>query len=149
MAGQGSFSAAVDAWTRATRARMDAVRKEAVQRTIEVMQTPVAKGGNLPVDTGYMRSSLLVSIGDALPPLTDKPEGGGSFTYNGGQAALTIARSQIEDTITAAYGAKYAPHQEYGSRGRPGRRFVALAAQQWPRIVEETIRDAKAAVASR
>lgn len=146
---QGSFSAAVDAWTRATRERMEAVRKEAIQRTIEVMQTPRAKGGALRVDTGFLRASLMAAVGSANFAVRDRPDGDASYNWNASQVTLVIAQAQLEQPIEVVYTAAYARAREYGARGQPGDRWVALAAQQWPRIVEETIRDAKAAVASR
>ncbi len=141
---QGSFSAAVSAFVKETKARQEAVFKESVQRVVEVMQTPVAKGGNMPIDTGFLRASLLAVIGDQLPVTRDAPAAGGRFEYTGDQVNLVIATADLNDTITVAYTANYARHVEYGARGRPGRRFVFLAAQQWPRIVEEVAREAQA-----
>ena len=108
------------------------------------MQTPVARGGNLPVDTGFLRASLRVTLGDTLAPATAKPDGPGVFTYDPSTVQLTLIASKPADVITAAYGANYARFQEYGARGRPGRRFVALAAQQWPAIVAQVAAEAKA-----
>jgi hypothetical protein len=140
---QGRFAAQVEAWVKRTKARQEAVFREAAQRTIEIMQTPVALGGNLPVDTGFLRASLMaVPGGRGLPPLRDRPEG--QHTYDAGQVSLVIAQTPIETGVSAVYVASYARFQEYGSRGRAGRRFVGLAAQQWPRIVQEVVRDAKA-----
>jgi hypothetical protein len=141
---QGKFSAQVSAWVRETKERQLAVRNEAVQRVLEVAQTPVARGGNMPVDSGFLRASLMAAIGNANFSLTDKPDGEGSYSFDMGQVALIIASASITDTITAAYTANYARHQEYGARGRAGRRFVGLAAQQWPRIVEEVAKEAQA-----
>jgi hypothetical protein len=141
---QGSFSAAVSEWVRETKARQEAVFKESAQRVVEVMQTPVSQGGNLPVATGFLRASLTAILGAGLPIARDNPVDGGSFSYTGEQINLVIASADIGDTITIAYAANYAVHVEYGARGRPARRFVALAAQQWPRIVEEVTLEAKA-----
>lgn len=142
---QGRFAAQVEAWAKKTKARQEAVFREAAQRTIEIMQTPVAMGGNLPVDTGFLRASLMaIPRGRPLPLLRDKPEGDGQHSYDAGQISLVIAQTPIETGVTAVYVANYARFQEYGSRGRAGRRFVGLAAQQWPRIVREVVRDAKA-----
>jgi len=108
------------------------------------MQTPVAKGGNIPVDTGFLRASLTAVIGDQMPASRAAPPDGGAFAFVGDQVNLVIATADLNDTITVAYTANYARHVEYGARGRPGRRFVFLAAQQWPRIVEEVAREAQA-----
>ena len=127
-----------------TKARQEAVFKESAQRVVEVMQTPVSQGGNLPVDTGFLRASLTGILGGGLPIARDNPTGGGSFSYTGEQINLVIASADIGDTITVAYVARYAVHVEYGAQGRPARRFVALAAQQWPSIVQDVTLEAKA-----
>jgi hypothetical protein len=140
---QGSFSAAVSEWVRKTEARQEAVFRASVQRVVEVMQTPVARGGNLPVDTGFLRASLLAVIGDQMPPARSAPPDGGAFTFAADQVNLVIASADLTNTITVAYTANYARYVEFGARGRPGRRFVSLAAQQWPRIVNEVAREAQ------
>lgn len=140
---QGSFSAEVGTWVRQTRDRMDAVYRESAQRVVEVMQTPRAMGGNLRVDTGFLRASLVATTSSALPALRDKPDGEAKFSYNAGQISLVIAGADIKDPITVVYTASYARPREYGARGYPGDRFVALAAQQWQRIVTEVAAEAQ------
>lgn len=134
----GSFSAQVSAWVAETRARQDAVRKEAAQDVIEIMQTPgpsVAnpsggRGGNMPIDTGFLRASLTGVLGTALPPASLKPKGDGKFSYSGDQVNLTIAGSKLSDTITVAYTANYARFAEARYA------FTRLAAQQWQQVVD-------------
>lgn len=140
---QRSFSAQVSAWVAETKERVVAVRNEAAQRTVELMQTPVAAGGNLPVDTGFMRASLRALIGIALPGETYRPDGPGHYGYDESAVNLVIASAQLSDTITVAYSANYALFVEMGGRGRPARRFVALAAQNWPSIVEQVCVEAR------
>tara|TARA_R110002051_G_scaffold230715_1_gene292714 strand:+ start:2594 stop:3031 length:438 start_codon:yes stop_codon:yes gene_type:complete len=139
---QSSFAAQVGDWVRETKARQTAVYRESAQRVIAAMQVPVGAGGNMPVDTGFLRASLMASLGYTLPPTRDNP--GGAVSYDPGAVSLTISRAEISDPITAVYTASYAEHVEYGARGRAGRRFVALAAQQWPRIVSEVATEAQA-----
>lgn len=145
---QGSFAAQVGAFASKTKERMTAVRNAAVERTIEEMQTPVAKGGNLPVDTGFLRASLQVTTGAPIPAVQPNP-GAGSFSYSGQQVVTVLSGAPLDAVIYAAYGANYAVFQEYGARGRPGRRFVALAAQNWTRNVEEAARELEARITSR
>lgn len=142
MMAQGSFSANVSKWVQETKVRQTAVYRESAQRVIEEMQRPVSQGGNLPVDTGYLRASLLVTTSGALPGLTNNP-GGAAFAYDTGQTSLVIAGAEINEPITAAYGASYARHVNYGAAGRAPRQFVGLAAQQWPRIVSEVCVEAR------
>lgn len=141
---QGSFKAQVDGWVGETKGRMGAVHRESAQRIVSIMQTPRAAGGNLRVDTGFLRASLVATTSLALPMQRDKPDGPASFSYDGGQVNLVIAGADIKDPITAVYTADYARPREYGARGQPGDRWVALAAQQWPRVVNEVVAEAKA-----
>ncbi len=145
---QGSFSAQVSAFASKTKERMVAVRNKAVETTIEQMQTPVGKGGNMPVDTGFLRASLQVTTSAPVAAVMENP-GEGAFRYDGEQVVLTLLNAPLDQAIFATYGARYAPFQEYGARGRPGRRFVALAAQNWTRNVEEAARELEARITSR
>jgi hypothetical protein len=140
---QGSFSAQVSAWVAEKKERRDAVYRESAQRVVEIMQEPVGAGGNLPVDTGFLRASLVANIGTETPALVGRPSDTGSYSYDAGQVNLVIAGAHADDIITVAYGANYARFQEYGVHGREGRRFVALAAQQWPRVVNEVCAEAQ------
>lgn len=102
--------------------------------------------GNIPVDTGFLRASLMVSLGTANFALMPNPDPDKSYQYDEGRVSLVIAGASITDPITAVYTANYARVAEYGSRGRAPRRFVALAAQQWPQIVEQVSREAQSRV---
>lgn len=141
---QGSFKAQVDGWVKETKGRMGAVYRESAQQVVSIMQTPRGAGGNLRVDTGFLRASLVATTSLALPMQRDKPDGIEAFSYDGAQVSLVIAGADIKDPITAVYTANYAKPREYGARGQPGDRWVALAAQQWPRVVNEVVAEAKA-----
>jgi hypothetical protein len=136
---QGSFSATVNAWTRKSRKRMLVVFQQSTQDVIKVMQTPVAKGGNMPVDTGFLRSSLQTAVNTAPAGQTNKPIGDGKYTISETQYTLTINGSKLGDTIYAVYLAKYAAAQEYGTKFMSGHGFVRLAAMQWQSIVRDNV----------
>jgi hypothetical protein len=150
---QGKFSAQVSAWCAETKSRMRAVRNEAIERTVAIAQTPVAKGGNMPVDTGFLRSSLRISRGafatGSLPNPNPKAPKGTLDNYDPGSVTLILLQTPIEEPIYAVYTAAYARYQEYGTSKMPGRRFVGLAAQRWPQIVAEVAAEAEALVRSR
>jgi hypothetical protein len=140
-----SFSATVDAWTKKSKRRMRVVFQQSVQDVIEIMQTPVGSGGNMPVDTGFLRASLRANIGAAPTGYITKTKyEAGAYQLDSAQYTLTITKANIGDTIYAVYLANYAWFQEYGSQGRDGRAFVRLAAIQWQMIVRENIRKARA-----
>ena len=146
---QGSFAAQMSDWTRETKERMRAVHKGSAQAIVRVMQTPRGEGGNLRVDTGFLRASLVATTGAAMPPQTMKPDGVKAFRYNPGPINLIIANADIKDPITVVYTANYARPREYGARGQAADRWVALAAQRWPQVVAEECAKAQASVASR
>jgi hypothetical protein len=102
--------------------------------------------GNLPVDTGFLRASLVATVGKANFTLRDRPvqRRRRTYQYDDSEVVFAISDAKLNDPIEAVYTARYARVVEYGSRGRAGRRFVALAAQQWPRIVAEVVAEAKA-----
>lgn len=141
---QGRFAAQVSDWVKATKQRQEAVYKESAQRVVAVMQTPRGAGGFMRVDTGFLRASLVATTSAALPPTVEKPDGDGKFSYDAGQISLVITGADIETPITVVYTANYARHREYGARGQAPDRFVALAAQQWGRIVNEVCVEAQA-----
>lgn len=138
---QQSFSAAVDAWVLKSRARLLAVFRTAAQYVIEDVIT------RTPVDTGYLRASLTVTLDGPLPIRPDaKPAGAG--TYQPQPYALSIAGADLGDTVFASFVASYAQHVEYGARGRAGAGMVRLAAQAWPQHVTRAVAEAKARVGS-
>ena len=141
---QGAFKAKVDAWVGKTKERVRAVYRESTQRVIADMQTPRGAGGNLRVDTGFLRASLVATTSLSLPTQRNKPDGPGAFSYDGAQVSLVIAGADITGPITAVYTASYARPREYGARGQPGDRWVALSAQKWPQIVDQVVIEAKA-----
>jgi hypothetical protein len=118
-----SFTAQVSDFVLETEARTVAVFKQSGQELFSIMLTPVAKGGNLPVDTGFLRNSFVSGINGATaltPP---------------DSVSLSFAGVELGDEVFGGFTASYARYVEYGANGRTGRRFVALAALQWQEIV--------------
>lgn len=139
-----NFAAQVDAFIAKSKKRATAVFRESTERVIEEMQRPVGAGGNMPVDTGFLRASLQAST-TAMPALTrDNP--GAAAPYDGAEVSLVIAGADLGETIYAGYTAKYAGHVNYGARGRQPRQFVGRAAQKWPAIVDQVAAEVRAKV---
>lgn len=155
---QPPFVAQVTDWVAKSKKRVTAVRNEAFQKLVSVAQTTKKKGGNMPVDTGFLRASGVATTDGSLPPLVPRPpkhkkekvtsgpyyEGYPQFEedepiYDWDEHAvlLVIANAPPDALLTFAYGAEYAIFQEYGTRYFEGNMFVNLAAQQWPQIVAE------------
>jgi len=144
----GRFTAEVSEVIARSKGLMKAVRVDAAQETVAIMQRqgPSKKnpgggdGGAMPVDTGFLRSSLVASVGTDLPVGRRAPEGVEAFAWSDADVNLTIQGADIESPITVAYSAIYAPKQElnYG--------FVRLAAQRWPQTVAASVAKAEALV---
>jgi hypothetical protein len=110
------------------------------------MQTPSGAGGNMRVDTGFLRASIRVSLSEMpqIDPGSKPPAdaGPGSIPYDENVAVLVIAQAQVGQTIYAGYTASYAPYVE----NRFG--FVRLAAMEWQSIVRDVTQEAKARAAA-
>ena len=137
-----SFTTQLDAWTKKTEARVEAVFKTSFSRLVEEAQTPVAKGGNMRVDTGFLRNTGVASIG-GLPSGPDKnpfKEPGSAPEWTNSELATTINRLRLGQVIFFGWTANYAQHRE----NRDG--FVRRATQNWQMIVNQATKDAKAAI---
>ena len=131
------FTADIDAFILKSNNLMEAVFKESAQRTIEEAQTPRAKGGNMRVDTGFLRNSGKASI-NALPIGETENTGVMQPDWNDSVASLTINRAKVGDSIYFGWTANYAQARE----NKDG--FVRLAAQNWQKTVNQVARDLKA-----
>jgi hypothetical protein len=140
------FSARVDEWVRATKQRQTAVFRDSCQRVLAEMQKSTAKGGNMPVDTGNLRNSLLGSTSE-VPVMRDEK------TATEDQVVLsldveipppvelTIAKLELGDTFYAGYTANYARDRHYMNTDMPGGMWRDLAVQRWPEFVNASARD--------
>ena len=131
-----TFTASLAQFRDKTKAQMQAVLSASVQDVLEEAQKPVAQGGRMPVDTGFLRNSLVCE-------LNGSQIGTGATSY-------TLAAAGMEPGDIARFGwtAAYALRMELGfvgedSLGRTfnqqGRHFVEGAAAQWPQIVAKNI----------
>ena len=119
----GTFTAQIKAFTDRAHEKLEAVVKQSAQEVFSIAQTPVAQGGRMPVDTGFLRNSLVAELNGA--------------TVSGGVDAyvLAVASMDLGDVVFGGWTANYARFQEYGAQGREGRFFMLGAAQQWQAIV--------------
>lgn len=139
---QKSFTAQVDDWVRKTEARMLAVFRMSTQFVVEdvVLGTPV--------ETGFLRASLTVTIDVPLPmrPGYSAPSGTPSDFYPEPAYSLAILKANLGQTVYATFVAGYAVHVEYGPRNDQGAGMIRLAAQRWPQHVERAVEAAKSQV---
>lgn len=125
------FTAQIAAFAEKSKAKLELVVKQSAQDVGEIAQTPVAKGGNMPVDTGFLRNSLVAGLNGTTSLI-------GPDSY-----VLAIAGAEIGDSIFFGWTANYARPVEYGAQGRAGRFFMLNAAQQWQRIVSQNAEKAR------
>lgn len=133
-----SFSATVDAWITDSKKRTDAVFRAALQDLIEEAQRPVAKGGRMRVDTGFLRASGQLST-TGMPSGPARGEGDGAYNWDGAQ--VTIASIEAGATVYFGWTAAYAKYREAYDG------FLISAIQDWQSIVDKHVRRLQARAA--
>jgi hypothetical protein len=124
----GSFTADLQRFGSKVQRRALDVARESIQDVIDDAQTPKAKGGRMPVDTGFLRNSLASGLNGSFGPPNEN-----SYT-------LTIGELDLGDVARFAWTAEYAIFQELGSSKQAGNHFVGVAAAKWPQFVEANAR---------
>lgn len=134
-----TFVAPIDNFVRVSLERMAAVHKEATKRTIDIAQTPMAKGGRMRIDTGFLRASGQVSLtGMPTGPTRGNPDDGKNvYQSNEPQIAIVIAGAKLGSTIFFGWTAAYALARESKDA------FLRLAVQQWPQTVARVTEELK------
>lgn len=129
MANNAKFIADVSKFTDLTADKMLRVARQSIQDVVRIAQTPVAQGGNMPVDTGFLRNSLVTEVRGSRA-------GEGADSYVLGLSAL-----QLGDPFQVSWTAEYAiPRHYMVGVGQGGGLWRDNAAQQWSRIVEQNAR---------
>lgn len=128
-------------WREKARRNVKLVIQQSIQDVSALAQTTKAKGGRMPVDTGFLRNSYTAGLN-------------GTTTLTGPDAYVaTVAGLEVGDTFTAGWTAAYALRMEKGfvgedSLGRTynqaGNFFMESALMQW-----QAINDANAAEIAR
>lgn len=119
----GTFTAQIKAFADRANEKLEAVVKQSAQEVFSIAQTPKAQGGRMPVDTGFLRNSLVAQLNGSTV-------GGGADAY-----VLAVAGADLGDVIFAGWTAKYARFMEYGTSRTTGNFYMLGAAQQWQAIV--------------
>lgn len=130
------FSAQVSDIVKRCEIRMDALVKQSVQDLIDDAQTPVAKGGRMRVDTGFLRASGQLSF-TGMPSGPNRPEDGATGFQWSENISVSLAGYKSGDTIYFGWTAEYAGVREFYDG------FLAGAVQNWQKIVD---RNAKALI---
>lgn len=124
------IGAQIDAFVLATEKRMVACVRQSVQNTADIAQWPRAKGGRMPVDTGFLRASGQMSL-NGLPSGPVRGEKTEPNSYKTPDQTSIVALSQFElgNSIFFGWSANYARKQNL----RTG--FFDMAVKDWPNIV--------------
>lgn len=122
------FEATIADWARKVQGAELLIFQESAQELVSQLTALV------PIDTGFLRSSLRAST-TAMPVMSLDNPGAGAFSLDAGEITLVIAGADIGDTIYLGYTAAYGAYVHWGANGRPGRPWVAMAAQRWQSIV--------------
>lgn len=127
---KSNFADQVGAFVAKSEGRMTAVFRQSVQDVINEAQEPRGSGGNMPVDTGFLRNSGQAALNNTPSGESVKPDDYAGGTWSADEAALIISRAQLGDRVVFGWVANYAPYMErrYG--------FLRLAAQNWNQIVQ-------------
>lgn len=135
--GQGSFTAQIDAIILKNKTACDLLIRQSVNDVIDDAQTPRAKGGSMPVDTGFLRNTGDLGL-NGIPSGPDRPAADaepGSYEWNDGKVVATLAGAEAGDTLFWSWSAIYANRMNnmYG--------FLDKAVQKWPQIVAKRCRE--------
>ena len=121
--------------------RLDAVVKQSAHDVAAIANRPGPSAserggappvpGRVPVDTGFLRNSFSSSLA-------------GSTSLTGPDSYVMIAGAmKAGDVAHFGWTAEYAPHVNYGARGRSGAHFVEGAVDQWQSIVRKNVARAR------
>ena len=128
MTGNKQFIADVEAFVEKTKEQMLRVAKQSIQDTVRSAQVPVAQGGDMPVDLGFLRNSLVTEIKGA------SLDGPNSYV-------LGLSSFELGDPFSVAWTASYAIPRHYAvGVGQGGGLWRDKAAQRWESVVQANAR---------
>lgn len=139
MAKTKTFRAQVEDQVRLVERRLDATFKNAAKRVINEAQRPQAKGGLMPVQTGFLRNSGRAGTGD-LPKGPIRGNKGRSYDWERMSQAEVMAlinNTPVGEKIFFGWTAAYARRREYEDG------FLRGAMAQWQWYVAEEATRAK------
>ena len=126
-------------WVKKAKLRQRAIFQESVAAVGREASVPVAKGGKMPVDTGFLRASLCADT-SGMPSVGGVP------------LEVALLKVEIGDTVYAGWTAEYAMRMEYGFSGpdslgrvysQAGYGFLRSAVQNWPQHVAAATKKAQ------
>ncbi len=110
--------------------QMTYVAKDATQSVVAAAQLGRNQGGRMPVDTGFLRSSIVAAIG-TLP--SGPTKGDPNKRYPAGTIGAQLIRwNPATETLYAGWSAVYSRKIEYQTG------FLRSATQRWDSFVNES-----------
>lgn len=122
----------VDDLVRIINGRLDAAAKTAVDAIVEDAQTPVAKGGRMRVDTGFLRNSIAAAVG-SMPSGPSDPR---ADAQGRGEVGLVVEQWSVRDPLYVGWTANYAVYREAYDG------FMEGALQNWAKHVSSAVQEA-------
>jgi len=135
-----SFEQQVLAWQRKAEAAMTATLKEAAQELTEQANASRFKGGNTPIDTGFLRNSFNGAVNSIPSGRGTAPKGYKNTDFDAGPALLAINSVKIGDRLVLGWTANYAIYMEARYS------FMRRAAQNWDTIAAQSARKVRRAI---
>lgn len=141
------FEITVKNWAERTKEDLLDVFRYSVAKVAEEAQTPKAKGGKMPVDTGFLRKSGIAEINE-IPkgetrgrsrrstddPNSPLPEYATDDSAVSGPINTVLAKIKMGDIFYFGWTARYARYQE-ASNG-----FLISAMQNFQKYVDEAVK---------
>jgi hypothetical protein len=131
------FGAEVDEIVQRTEKRMLALMRE---RTVNDAQIPVAKGGKMRVDTGFLRASGQGSL-NGMPTGPSRGDPNGTYPYDPQPMIAVLGSMQLGAVFHFGWTANYAKYREAYDG------FLESALQKWPQTVEAVTTEIKGRIA--
>lgn len=130
-----NFSAQVDDIVKRNQEKLSALARQSTNDLVNIVQTPVAKGGKMRVDTGFLRASGQMSLtGVPQGPVRGDPD----QTYeSAGESSViaSLAAFQLGMSIFFGWTANYARIRETYDG------FLDAGLQRWQEIVDKNVNE--------
>lgn len=116
-----------------TERNMTALVRQSMSDLVDEAQTPVAKGGKMRVDLGFLRASGQLSLTGMPSGLTRAPKDSGNFSYDSSNVEIQLGKWKLGTTIYFGWTAEYAIYREAYDG------FLSSAVQNFQSIVDRNI----------
>lgn len=132
-----SMTAQITAFVADTQKRLTACALQSTSDLIDQVQTPVAKGGKMRVDTGFLRASGQASL-TGMPTGPDRGTSGQQYTYAPVGIVQLAGDFTLGKTIYFGWSAAYAKYREVYDG------FLISGIQNWQSIVDNVCKQISA-----